>query len=85
MPKVRGLTVAQKIDYQRERISDVCEFALIKARVSKTEVAEYVGVTPQAVWNQFRNKKLTTEVLMASVTLSGMDAETVKNMLTISK
>jgi hypothetical protein len=48
-------------------------------------VAEYVGVTPQAVWNQFRNKKLTTEVLMASVTLSGMDAETVKNMLTISK
>jgi hypothetical protein len=83
MPKVRGLTLEQKVDYQRGRISDACEYQTVKKHIRKKEIARIAGISPQAVSTQFTRKSITTDVLMAIVTLSDMSADDVKSMLTI--
>jgi hypothetical protein len=85
MPKVKGLTLEQKVDYQRGRISDACEYQVVKHSIRKKDIAKIAGLSPQAVSLQFSRKSISTDVLMAIVTLSDMDAKSVKDMLTIQQ
>lgn len=81
-PKIKGLTIEQKVEYQRKRVSEECEFQMMKQRIKKTDIARCIGVTPQAVAYQFRNKSISVDVLIAVVTLSDMDPANIKDMLT---
>lgn len=86
MAKSRDMAAAasgEKLEQQHAKITDTCEYQLFKAKRSKSEVARYLGVSPAAVCCQFTRKSITTPVLMAVVTLTDMDAESVKQMLTV--
>ena len=83
MPRVKGLTSEQKINYQKERVAETCELLLIRNKIKKTAIAEYLGITPQAVSYQFRNKQLTLEVVMCVITMTNADPDKIKETLTI--
>lgn len=83
MPRIKGLTNEQKVDYQRVLLAERLDFALYKSKISKSMLAYYIGITPQAVCKQFAKKRISTEVIIAVVTLTNLEPEEVKRMLTI--
>lgn len=83
MPRIKGFTKEQKINYQKERVAETCELLLMRHKIKKTAVAEYLGITPQAVSCQFRNRKLTLETVMCVITLTNADPDKIKETLTI--
>nr|DAG30960.1 MAG TPA: putative transcriptional regulator [Caudoviricetes sp.] len=83
MPRVKGLTTEQKIDYQKNRLAETCELLMRRNHVKKTEIADLLGVTPQAVSYQFRNNQISMEVFMCVVTLTNAEPEKIKELLTI--
>jgi hypothetical protein len=85
MPKAKNFTQGQKIDHQGERVAEACERQLAKNHVSKTAVANYLGISPSTVCQQFKRKRITADTLLAVVTMTDMDADEVKKMLTIER
>jgi predicted transcriptional regulator len=83
MPRVRGYTAEQKLDFQKKHVAEMCELLLIRSRVTRKAVAEFAGITQQAVSYQLRTGRLSEAVLMTIISLSDADAETVINMLKI--
>jgi predicted transcriptional regulator len=83
MPRTRGYTAEQKLDFQTKHTAETCEFLLMQNRVSKSSVAEFVGITPAAVSAQFRGKRLTVEVLIAVLSLTDADPDRIERMLKI--
>ena len=51
--------------------------------VPQTNIASRIGITPQAVHNQFKTNNISLPVLMAIITMTDPDAETVKGMLKV--
>jgi hypothetical protein len=46
-------------------------------------VAEIAGITPAAVSHQFREKRLSIDVLIAVISMTGAEGDELKRMLTI--
>ena len=70
MPRVRGLTDTQKIQYQKERVVDQLELMMRHKRIKRKTVADMVGLTPQAISNQFVHRNVSLDTVIAIVTLS---------------
>jgi plasmid maintenance system antidote protein VapI len=84
MPRVRGYTARQKLDFQKKHMAETCEILLVKNRVTKKKVADFVGITPETVCQQLHGRQnISTGVLIAIISLTDADAETVINMLKI--
>ena len=83
MPRTIGFSTKQKMDHQNDVLIDDLELLLFKNKISKSKVAKEMGITPQAVCSQFKNKSITIPVLMMIITLTNAPAETVKNMLEV--
>lgn len=65
MPKV-ALTSDQKIQANLERLARETDHLLKDNRISYTAVAKKIGISPQAVSEQFKRKHITLEVWLAS-------------------
>ena len=65
MPRI-ALTDYQKVQQAVVKQAEDIEYQLFKAKISKREVADVVGLSRQAVSNQFREKRLMPEVYVAS-------------------
>lgn len=83
MPRTKGFTNEQKIEHQRELLSDRLDLLLYKNKIPKKKVAEYVGISNQALCKQFRDNVITIPVLMAVITLTDAEAGSVEKMLKI--
>lgn len=70
MPAVRGLTASQKIIANRKNTARKCKDLMYEHNISFTEVANILEITPQAVSSQFKNKKLTLDVISAVLLLA---------------
>ena len=81
MPRIKGLSMAQKTDYQKKVLTDHCVLLLQKNHIKKAQIAEAVGITPQAVSNQFSKNNLSTDVVIAIISMTNPEAEEVKNMM----
>lgn len=80
MPAV-ALTAQQKFIRQREKMSDDCDFLLFRKKISHSKVADFIGITPQAVNQQFRDKRVTIETAMAVFYLTDADANEIKKIM----
>jgi hypothetical protein len=83
MPRVRGFTTRQKLDFQMKHTAESCEILLLKNRISKKDVAEFVGISPSAVCHQFKERRITLEVLISVISLTNVDPEGIKNLLVV--
>ena len=83
MPRTVGYTGEQKIRHQQELLAHRCKVLLYDRGITMTKVAEYVGITPQALHWQFRNNRVTTDVLIAVISLTNADAETCEKLIKI--
>ena len=68
---------------QTNRLAETCELLMRRNHIKKTEIADLLGVTPQAVSYQFRNNQISMEVFMCVVTLTNAEPEKIKELLTI--
>jgi predicted transcriptional regulator len=84
MPRTRGYTAEQKLDFQMKHVAETCEILLVKNRVTKKKVAELAGISPQAVGQQLHGiANVSTEVVIAIISLTDPEADEVLRMLTI--
>lgn len=83
MPRIRGFTSEQKIDHQMKLLAERCDLLLYKNKISKSKVADYVGITPQAICRQFSKGHLTAEVVIAIATMTNEDPAKFGSMLVI--
>lgn len=65
MPRV-ALTSEQIVAAAVQKEAEDIEWQLHKAKISKTAVADYIGLTRAAVSHQFKTKRLMPEVSAAS-------------------
>jgi predicted transcriptional regulator len=80
MPAV-ALTPQQKFLRQRRRMSEECDVLLFRKKLSHTQVAEFMGITPQAVNQQFRDHKVTVDTAMAVFYLTDAKPEDIANIM----
>ncbi|MBQ0009122.1 MAG: hypothetical protein KBS97_02485 [Firmicutes bacterium] len=78
MPRV-ALTQQQKFKNQRAVLTEHCDLLLYKNHLHKKDVAEFVGLTPDAVCKQFQSKAITVEVAMAVFYLTNAGAEEIES------
>lgn len=83
MPKVIPLTSELKVEYQQEKLTDDCELLMKKKKVTKKQVAELLGCTPQNVSYQFRCSNITLPVLIAIATLTDADEKWIGERLKV--
>lgn len=65
MPRIRPLLREDKLKYRVEKECFEAEKLMLLHRISKTEIAELQGITPQAVSAQFRVKHITIDTRCA--------------------
>lgn len=75
MPRVRGLSKKQKIAYRKSVLVDRCEILMKHAHVTKTDIANYLGVTQPAISYQFNTGNISIDTLIAVVTLTKAENE----------
>lgn len=80
MPAV-ALTAQQKFIRQREKMSEECDVLLLRKKISHSKVANFIGISPQAVNQQFRDRKVTVETVMAVFYLTDADADEIKKIM----
>lgn len=80
MPAV-ALTPQQKFTRQRTRLSEECDVLLFRNKINHTEVAEFMGITSQAVNKQFRDKNITVDTAMAVFYLTDANAEDIQRIM----
>lgn len=83
MPKVRALTPEKRFEDKCRDLAMECEVLMLKNHVSKTQVAEMTGVSPQAIHNQFSRGNVTVETLIAVFSLAKPSAETIERLVSI--
>lgn len=80
MPAV-ALTPQQKFKRQRIRLSEECDVLLFRKKINHTRVAEFMGITPQAVNKQFRDRNITVDTAMAVFYLTDAKAEDIQRIM----
>lgn len=85
MPRVRGFTIDQKMQHQQDILVEELEVLLTRNKLTKSDIAKYLEITPQTVCYQFRAKNISLSVLMAIISLTNADAELIKRMLQIKE
>ena len=65
MPKIRPLLREDKLKYRVEHGTLEAEKLLLQYRITKTEIAHLLGVTPAAISYQFRSRRMTYETKCA--------------------
>lgn len=83
MPRVVGFTNQQKLAHQKEVLTDRCKLLLYESGISQIELADYLGITPQALCRQFREKRLRTDTLIAIFSLTDAEEDRIKDYMTI--
>lgn len=83
MPRIIGFTSQQKLAHQKEVLADRCKLLLYESGISQLELAEYLGITPQALCRQFKEKRLRTDTLIAIFSLTNTDESRIKDYMTI--
>ena len=78
MPRVKGLTPEQKLQYQKRRVVDQCELLLKHANVKKIEIAKLLGVTGSAISYQFKSGKISIDTVIAVATLTNAAPEDIE-------
>ena len=81
MPRLKGLTAEQKIEYQVKRARDVAYMLLDDKNVSYTDIAAVTGVTPAAVSHQFKAGTLKLETALAVIYLTKADTTSIEKMV----
>jgi len=83
MPRTKPLVADQKIDYQRQVLTEHCDLLLYRHKISKAQVASYLGITRQALNSQFATGRVTLPTFMAIVSLTDAEPMEVKQMLKV--
>lgn len=58
MPKVRPLTQEQQIEYEWSQISEAIYLDCKRLGIKNKDLAEVIGVTPEAISHQFSNRRV---------------------------
>lgn len=71
MPRVRPLTVDHEVNYQWSRISEklIADIAILG--IKKKDLARVSGVTPGAISQQLKSKRITMQTYIAWQILKG--------------
>lgn len=81
MPKVVPLTTEQRFIYTLDNIAPKLEEILLKKHIQKKQVAEFMGVCPQAISGQFRRGSVTLDTFIAVVHLADIDADQMERLV----
>lgn len=81
MPKTIPLIADKKIEYQKTQAGDICRGLLWKNHVTQKQVAEVLGISPQAICKQFKSESLTLETVMAVIYLCHPDANEIEHIM----
>ena len=58
MPKVRPLIAEQQIEYEWSKISEAIYLDCKRLGIKNKDLAEVIGVTPEAISHQFSNRRV---------------------------
>lgn len=83
MPKVCGFTDSQKIENQRISMSAKVDHLRLDHNLSYKKIAETLGITEQAVSQQFRNRNITLKVILAVFYLTGAEPEEIGKIMKV--
>ena len=62
-------------------MSEECDVLLCRKKISHTKVADFMGITPQAVNKQFRDRNITVDTAMAVFYLTDTSAEDIQRIM----
>ena len=65
MPRVRPLTVDHEVNYQWSRISEKLIADIAISGIKKKDLARVSGVTPGAISQQLKSKRITMQTYIA--------------------
>lgn len=83
MPRVKGFISRQKVDYQHMVLSEKCRTLMFEKKITQKQVAEYLDITPTAVYKQFKSGYITLPLFMAVITLTNADQETINDLVKV--
>ena len=71
MPRIKPLTVDHEVDYQWSRISEKLIADIAVSGIRKIDLAKISGVTPGAISQQLKSKRITMQTYIAWQILKG--------------
>ena len=71
MPRVKPLTTDHEVDYQWSRISEKLIADIAVSGIKKIDLAKISGVTPGAISQQLKSKRITMQTYIAWQILKG--------------
>lgn len=83
MPKVRALTPEQRYQDTLEGLAPTCKMILAKNHISQKELAAFMGISPQAVSQQFQKGYITIDTFVAVMNLANVPGEKMERMVSI--
>lgn len=83
MPRVKGYLPSQQVEHQRKLLARRCRAMLAEAKISKSEVARYLNVSPQSICQQFDRDSITTSTLIAICTMTNAEADKIAELLKV--
>lgn len=84
MPRVTGFTDSQKIANKHMSLSSKVDHLRLDNKLTYTRIAETLGISAQAVSQQFRKQEITLDVALAVFYLTGADTEKIGTMMKIN-
>ena len=83
MPRVSGFTDLQRIENQCTSLSTKVDHLRMDNKITYSRIADTLGISPQAVSQQFRRRNISMEVALTVFYLTGADPEKIGQMMKV--
>lgn len=85
MPRTIGLTETQKIEEQCKKVAAKVDHMRLDKRITYRKIGEMLGISAQAVSQQFHRRKISMEVVFAVCYLADAQPEEIGKMMRVQR